>query len=130
MSLIITRDGGTTWERLDDYVTFDNYASGIPILSGNGRTVFIADRNGDGNTLRLHAGHWTPVAVVDDGADEERSEGVQAVTAPSSPTPLAPDAGVAPGSLAVLMTSLGAIGILLISGIWMVLKARVIKSST
>lgn len=105
MSWIITRDGGATWEPLDTYADF---TGAFATLSGDGRTIFFSDNNGEAGALRLIAGRWTPVPVVDPGTD----------TPVSGPALGAPDTGVAPGGLGSTPLFAGGLAVVLIASLW------------
>lgn len=111
---VISRDGGTTWEQLDNYGMLDSSATSFPSLSGDGRTVFISDLGGEGGTLRLIAGRWTPVEVEDVIETPQREDGQ---------APLAPNTGVASSSshapiLILAVLGLGALATLIGGGHW------------
>jgi hypothetical protein len=115
MTWVVTRNGGTTWEPLD---TYSAYTGNFNLtLSGDGRTIFLSDNNGDAGALRLIAGRWTPVPVIDDGEDDDADTPVI-----DDPTLGAPDTGSASGGLSTTPALMGGIGILLITGLWLVAR--------
>lgn len=99
---VISRDGAATWEQLDDYGILDSSASSFPSLSGDGRTVFLSDLGGEGGTLRLIAGRWTPVEVEEAVEMPQREDGQ---------APLAPNTGVASSSLQAPVLILAVLGL-------------------
>lgn len=117
---VISRDGGTTWEQLDNYGMLDSSAISFPSLSCDGRTVFLSDLGGEGGTLRLIAGRWTPVEVEDVIETPQREDGQ---------APLAPNTGVASSSshapvLILAVLGLGALATLIGGGHWITGQRR------